>query len=179
MPEETTTQKLERLQERLRENILRKRVLAHDLAGMPPDDATKAEIESLTKAIESVEQKIELLEVVQMIEKKVESISGIAKTLMPVGKTIIDGFKGDISEITKELVSALADVTENLDDQFARLSQITAHSRFRKLEQYVTEGFSKEQAFLLVLSEVKPVNLAEIMSSGQNAASSARKRKNS
>ena len=140
---------------------------------MAEREAAREEHGNLELELESLKAEMEKLEALAAIEQAVSQV----KSFLPVAKYAVDSFKGEVAEILTNLVGALIDVREGLDDQLARLSQISAHSRFRQFEHYKTEGFTKEQAFMLVLAQIKPVNFEAVnkgVTSGLEAA--ARKR---
>ena len=131
---------------------------------LPMDErvAAREEYERLGDKFKSLKVEMEKLEMLATIEAMVNQV----KAFLLVGKYAIDSFNGEVVEILTNLASTLIDVREGLDDQLARLSQILAHSRFRQFEHYKMEGFTKEQAFMLVLSGIKPVTLSEAVSNG-------------
>lgn len=129
----------------------------------------KAEFDRLPEKIKALQLEIKQLQICG----KIEEVMNMAKAFMPVAKFAIEGYKGEITEIIHELIKTSIDVYEGLDDQLARLSEITARSRFRQFEQYHDAGFSKEHAFTLVLASIKSVNFTEVIKDAQRAVASA------
>lgn len=134
------------------------------------DDLQKiqAEFDQLSLKLRTLKLEIEQLEIIVLVEEKLDTV----RSLIPVGKFAINSFRKEAGEIIGEVVKAAIDVRESIDDQLARLSQITAHGRYRQFEHYMTEGFSDEQAFMLTLASIHPINWSEMAQKGNQSVSS-------
>ena len=129
--------------------------------------------DDLSNQLESLKAEIEKFQVLAAIEATVNQF----KSFLPVAKYAIDSFKGEVAEILTNLVSALIDVREGLDEPLARLSKLNAHDLYRKFTDHQEAGFSKEQAFTLVLAGIKPVNFSEVVSKSATSGVEAAARK--
>lgn len=146
---------------------------ASDIAKDASLRLAKKELDRLYEKVSAIQLQIEKLEIIQQIEEKMK----MAQAFMPIGKFAINGFKGEVGAIIIELMSALIDVRESVDDQLARLSQVTAHSRYRQFEHYKIEGFSDDQAFMLTLASVHPINWSQMAQKASQSAASASRSK--
>ncbi|MEK7072149.1 MAG: hypothetical protein AAB969_01110 [Patescibacteria group bacterium] len=173
----STAEKMKALEVQLQYLQKRNRELTYKLQAESSSNIAKdqslrlaqAEFDELTEKISVIELEMEKLEIIQQIEEKMK----IAKALMPIGKFAIDGFKGEVGEIISELMSALLDVRENIDGQLARLSQIKANGLFRQYAYLKGAGFNGEQAFMLTLASVHPINWSEMAQRTSQSATSA------
>lgn len=176
--EKKTAQKIEDLSNEINGLIGRYRELARSLQGLTEVEIAndmelkniQSEFNELEQKIESMKLSLEQLQIIAPLEEKIEVI----KALMPIGKFIVDGFKGEISEIINELASALIDVREGIDDQLARLSKIKAKSQFRQFSDLQEAGFNQNQAFMLTLASVHPINWSEMAKDGAKKVSRPR-----
>ena len=136
-------------------------------------EATKAELLSIRKESKLLQAEMVKLESAVEIENALEKF----KVYLPVGKYAIDSFKGEVSEVIGELMSALLDVHNSLEPQLARFSKDKAQSQFRQFSDLQAVGFNKQQAFMLTMASIHPINWSEMArQSSQNVAAAKSKR---
>ena len=68
------------------------------------------------------------------------------------------------------LLTTLADIRDDLEPQLARSSNTHAKALYRDYANYTKAGFSKQQAFQLVIASIKPLNFMELLKSAANGA---------
>jgi hypothetical protein len=78
-------------------------------------------------------------------------------------------------DVLKVVVKTCIDVRRRLEPELAAHSMVATQAIHRDFVNYQKAGFTKTQAFALVLAAVKPSNFTEILTNASKSASTKSK----
>lgn len=96
-----------------------------------------------------------------------------AKKYLVVGKMLAEFGKPVLVDILKIIMNTALGVRRELEPEIAKFSSLFAEARYRDFVNYTVVGFTKEQAFALMLAAVKPFNSEAFMNLVKDGAKSA------
>ena len=101
----------------------------------------------------------DLTEVMEELGEVLES----AGDYLDMGDKAVESLRPILSKALRILLEAWNDTYSELEPELEVSALLKAKALRRDYTSYVRAGFSKNQAFTLVLASVKPVNFTEIM----------------
>jgi hypothetical protein len=111
--------------------------------------------------------KDDLEELLENLDDVLES----ADACLEAGDKTVESLRPVLSKALKILLKALNDTNMDLEPELEVFSSLKAKGMRRDYSNYVKAGFSKDQAFTLVLASVKPANftVTEILKSASRS----------
>ena len=97
-----------------------------------------------------------------------------ADVYLEVGDKAVESLRPVISKALRILLGALIETYNDLEPELEASSSLGAKAKRRDFTNYVKAGFTKEQAFTLVLASIKPVNFAEVLKSVNSSRNSSK-----
>ena len=135
-------------------------------------DRLRAEYRSLEGESEILEQ---VMAVAALLTKADVVANEMLRPAIKVAAEAAEPLSGDIAAVVRILFKAALTVTEELRPERQRNAEDTAWSRKVKLDAYVEAGFTKQQAFAMVLAEIKPVDYASLVNKAASPSDKGRK----
>ena len=118
----------------------------------------------------------DIAEELQDLVKNADSHVAMVKALLPVATMVIDKYKPLAVQVIKVLFRKLIDVREEMEPESAKLSVMRAECAYRNFSSYHKSGFTRKEAFALVLASIKPSDLSgTFFDAARNSFSSSRK----
>lgn len=114
-------------------------------------------------------------ELSELMEELSETLKS-ADVYLEVGDKAIESLRPVVSRALRILLKALIETHKDLEPELAVSSFLGAKAKRRDFTNYVKAGFTKEQAFSLVLASIKPINFTEVLK-GVNSSRSSSKSK--
>ncbi len=114
-------------------------------------------------------------------EEIAEAVAEIGEALqdadkyVAVGKALVVASQPILVDVLKTVIKTYVDVRGELEPELAAHSVLATKAIHRDYQNYQKAGFTKAQAFALVLAAVKPVNFSEALSNGVKSASTKSK----
>ena len=100
------------------------------------------------------------VEELQDLVKNADSHVAMVKALLPVATMVIDKYKPLAVQVIKVLFRKLIDVREEMKPESATLSVMRAEWAYRNFSSYQKSGFTRKEAFALVLASIKSSDLS-------------------
>jgi len=97
-----------------------------------------------------------------------------ADQYLTLGETVVNQAKPALTKVFAILLDTFSGLRESLEPQLDKMSALSAKALHRDYKHYVAAGFTKEQAFKLVLAAIKPFNFGEVLTSAASNAKSKR-----
>lgn len=82
---------------------------------------------------------------------------------LKAGEKAVESLRPVVSKALRILLEALSGVYKDLEPELATLSSQRAKALRRVFADYVRAGFTKDQAFTLVLASIKPFSFTEVL----------------
>ena len=98
-----------------------------------------------------------------------------AQNYLPFAKKIVNITKDELGDTVAILLDLVIGITEKMEPELAKLSKIKAKALFRDYSNLNDAGFSKSQAFKIILAQIKPIIFTDIISTMANTASNTKK----
>ncbi len=125
-------------------------------------------MDKLQSEIRSLQEQLERLSAVESVENVFNEIH----QYIPLAKDIFGKAKVDFSIVIKMLVNAGIDIAKGLDGEISTISKLSAKRLFQGYEDLCKAGFTKDEAFRIILARIKPINFSEILNQTNRSASS-------
>ncbi len=103
--------------------------------------------------------KEELVELMGKLSEVLES----ADAYLKAGEKVVESLRPMASRALIILLKTLNEVRKNLESQLEVSSFLSAKAQRRDFTNYMKVGFTKDQAFKLVLASIKPFDFAEVL----------------
>jgi hypothetical protein len=87
----------------------------------------------------------------------------MAKVFLAMGEGVADQVRPVAVDAVKLLCKVGIDVYKDLENERKEMVAMGAKAKYAKYSAYVDAGFSRGDAFKLVLAEIKPVNFTEAL----------------
>ena len=100
-----------------------------------------------------------------------------ADLYLALGEKVISEAKPKLVKALGVLIAAAAHVRSELEPQLGDLSVVSALALRRDYENYVKAGFTRDQAFKLIMATIKPINFGEALSTAGRIAQSSKNAK--
>ncbi len=104
-------------------------------------------------------------EIAEALEELQEAVED-AKLYVELGKKIIAICKPLGADVLRTLLQTFCDLREECAPELERNSVFSAKATHRDYQNYVSAGFTKQQAFALVLASIKPSSVGEAIGAG-------------
>jgi len=170
--EKYATQELKEATEKLlgekRERLAQFQELIRSVEGNTLANIKKTD--NLRREILSLQEQLERLSAVENVEKVLNE----THQYIPLVKDILGKFKGDLSIVIKLLVNAGIDIAKDLDGEISTISKMSAKRLFQGYKDLRSAGFTKDEAFRIILAKIKPINFSEILNQTSRSASSVK-----
>jgi hypothetical protein len=99
-----------------------------------------------------------------------------ADKYVALGEAVVNAAKPALTKALAILVGTISDIRHDLEPQLDKMSALGASALYRDYQHYVEAGFTKDQAFRLVLAALKPFSFSEMLSAAaSNAAKPSKK----
>lgn len=115
--------------------------------------------------------KEDLIELTKILEELTES----GDTYVKAGDEAVKSLQPLLSAALRILLEASNDTRKDLEPELVISANLSAKAKRRDYAAYVRAGFTKEQAFMLILASVKPFSLADLMKSVNTSSSNSKK----
>lgn len=113
-------------------------------------------------------QKSDTEEILTEVMKALEN----ADQYIAAGEMVIGAAKPPLIKALGILLDTLADIRVELESKLERNSFLSAAALHRDYKNYLDVGFTKDQAFKLVLAAIKPINFGELLGQAANRKAS-------
>jgi len=100
----------------------------------------------------------ELLMLARMATTEADELESQARELLEEGRPLL-------ARALKLVFGSGMDLLDDMDEEVQRLQAMKAKNTFRQYQEYAMAGFSKEQAFTMVLASIKPTDFSDLAKS--------------
>jgi len=97
----------------------------------------------------------------EMVVTEIEKILKKADAYIAVGKALLATGQPAITDVLRTMVKLRTDICSDLEPELAADSVVATRALYRDYKNYQNAGFTKAQAFALVLARVKPASFGE------------------